>query len=117
MHEKVATRFGVSTARSPEQRFTTSTGGSDDTTIRLADGVNVFDAGALAPDVTVERADYRIISVDAGAKYRGIFLQAEYYNRWLDGFQANGPLPVGEIHDTGFYLQAAFFPMPKKLEL
>jgi hypothetical protein len=117
MHEKVATRFGVSTTQSPEQRFTTNTGGSDNTTIRLADSVNLFDTGALAPNVTVERADYRILSVDAGMKYKGFFLQAEYYNRWLDGFQADGPLPVGEIHDTGFYVQGAFFPVPKKLEV
>ena len=50
-------------------------------------------------------------------KYRGIFLQTEIYNRWLDNFKADGPLPVASIHDTGFYVQAAFYPMPKKLEL
>ncbi len=30
---------------------------------------------------------------------------------------ADGPLPVTQIHDLGFYVQAAFFPIPKKLEL
>jgi hypothetical protein len=50
-------------------------------------------------------------------KYRGIFLQTEIYNRWLDNFKADGPLPVASIHDTGFDVQAAFFPVPKKLEL
>ena len=30
---------------------------------------------------------------------------------------AHGPLPVTRIHDTGFYVQAAFFPVPRKLEL
>ena len=61
--------------------------------------------------------DYRVLSFDAGVKYRGFFLQTEYYNRWLDNFEADGPLPVGSIHDTGFYVQAAFYPMPKKLEV
>jgi hypothetical protein len=118
MHEKVATRFGVSTTRSPEERFTNATTAApDNTTIRLADSVNVFDAGALAPGVTVQQVNYRILSFDAGLKYRGIFLQTEYYNRWLDDFEASGPLPVGSIHDTGFYVQAAFYPVPKKLEL
>jgi hypothetical protein len=28
-----------------------------------------------------------------------------------------GPLPVRSIHDSGFYVQAAFYPVPKKLEL
>ncbi len=116
-HEEVATRFGVSTTRSPEQPFTNSSGGPDNTTLRLADSVNVFEAGALAPGVTVGRVDYQVLSFDAGVKYRGFFLQTEYYNRWLDNFQADGPLPVGSIHDTGFYVQAAFYPIPKKLEV
>jgi len=116
-HEKVATRFGVSTTFSPEQPFTNSSGGPDNTTLRLADSVNVFEPGALAPGVTVDRVDYRVLSFDAGVKYKGFFLQAEYYNRWLDNFQADGPLPVGQIHDTGFYVQAAFYPVPKKLEV
>jgi hypothetical protein len=116
-HEKVATRFGFSTTRSPEQRFSNSGGGPDNTTIRLADSLNVFDTGALAGGVTVQNVDYRILSFDAGMKYKGIFLQTEIYNRWLDNFKADGPLPVTSIHDTGFYVQGAFFPVPKKLEL
>ena len=116
-HEKLATRFGFSTTWSPEQRFTNSTGGPDNTTLRLADSLNVFDEGSLAPGVTVETVDYQILSFDAGVKYRGIFLQTEIYNRWLDNFKANGSLPAGTIHDAGFYVQGAFFPVPKKLEL
>jgi len=116
-HEKLATRFGFSTTRSPEQRFSNSGGGSDNTTIRLADSLNVFDTGALAKGVTVQNVDYRILSFDAGLKYRGIFLQTEIYNRWLDTFVADGPLPMTSIHDSGFYVQAAFFPVPKTIEL
>jgi hypothetical protein len=116
-HEQVATRFGFSTTWSPEQRFTTSTGSPDNTTLRLADSLNVFDEGSLAPGVTVDTVDYQILSFDAGVKYKGVFLQPEIYNRWLDNFKANGALPIGSIHDTGFYVQGAFFPVPKKLEL
>ena len=117
MHQKVATRFGFSTTRSPEQRFTQASGSTDNTTLRLADSVNVFDTGALAPGVTVDRVNYRILSFDAGVKYKGIFLQTEIYNRWLDNFTANGPLPVTSIHDSGFYVQGAFFLVPRKLEV
>jgi hypothetical protein len=116
-HEKVATRFGFSTTRSPEQRYTNASGGPDNTTLRLADSVNVFETGALAPGVTVDGVDYRILSFDAGVKYKGLFLQTEIYNRWLDAFRADGTLPVGSIHDKGFYVQAAFYPIPKKLEI
>ena len=117
-HAKVATRFGVSWTQSPEQRFTDGlTGGPGNSTLRLADSVNLFETGALARDVTVDTADYEILSFDAGLKYKGIFLQTEIYNRWLDDFAADGPLPVASIHDKGFYVQAAFFPMAKKLEV
>ena len=44
-------------------------------------------------------------------------LQAEYYQRWLDNFDADGLLPVGEIKDTGFYAQGSFFPIKQKLEV
>jgi hypothetical protein len=117
-HEKLATRFGIGAVKSPENRQTTSdTAAPNNTTLRLADSLNVFDEGSLAPGVSVQFVDYRVLSIDAGVKYRGFFLQAEYYSRWLDNFEADGPLPVGRIHDQGFYVQAAFFPAPKKLEL
>jgi hypothetical protein len=118
MHETVATRFGASAVVSPEQRFTdTNTGATGNTTIRLADSLNVFDSGALAPGVTVQNVDYQLLAIDAGMKYKGIFLQSELYSRRLDTFEADGPLPVGEIADRGFYVQAAFYPIAKKLEL
>jgi len=117
-HEKVATRVGFSTTQSREQRFTNSdTGATGNTTIKLADGLNIFEPGALAPGVTVQNVDYQILSFDVGAKYRGIFLQTEIYTRWLNDFDADGPLPVSSILDRGFYVQGAFFPVPKKLEL
>jgi hypothetical protein len=115
MHEKVATRFGLSACYSPEQSYT-GTGTPKNTTLKLADAVNVFDTGALAPGVTVDNVDYRVLAVDAGAKYKGVFVQFEHYVRWLDQFEADGPLPVDQIVDHGFYVQAAFFPVPKKLE-
>ncbi len=117
-HEELATRFGVSSTFSPEQRFTNATTyASENTTIRLADSVNVFDTGALADGVTVDRLEYRLLSIDAGMKYKGIFLQTEIYNRWLDDFQADGVLPVSDIHDSGFMVQAAFFPVKQTIEL
>ncbi len=117
-HEDIATRFGISAFQSPEQSFRSTTGGNpENTTLRLADSVNLFETGALANGVTIDTADYRVLAMDAGVKYRGVFLQAEYYQRWLDNFAANGILPVGEIKDTGFYAQAAFFPIKQKLEV
>ena len=116
-HEKLATRFGFSTTQSPEQSFRDSAGNPENTTLRLADSLNVFDTGSLAPGVTVDEAHFHVLALDAGMKYKGIFLQAEYYKRRLFDLKTDGPLPVDEIVDDGFYVQAAFYPIPKKLEL
>lgn len=117
-HEDVATRFGISGTYSREDRFSVVESSiPDNTTLKLADGVNVFDEGALAPDVSLDEARYRMVSADAGLKYRGVFLGAAYFHRWLDDFVADAPVPVEKIVDKGFYLQAAFYPVKKKLEL
>jgi hypothetical protein len=118
MHEQAATRFGISLTSSPEERFTDSTtGASGNTVIRLTDSVNVFETGALAQGVTVTNLDYELVAIDAGFKYRGIFVAAELYRRRLNGFVADGLIPHSSITDEGFYVQAAFFPVPKKIEL
>jgi hypothetical protein len=116
-HQKLATRFGISTVYSPEQRYTEIGVDPGNTALKLADSLNLFSTGALAPDVTVTFADYRVISLDAGFKYKGFFFQTEFYWRWLNGFEADGTLPVDEIVDHGFYIQTAFYPVPKKIEL
>jgi Phosphate-selective porin O and P len=116
-HEDLATRVGLSYFESPEQSFRNSGGSPDNTTLRFADSVNVFETGALASGVTIENVDYSVLAVDAGMKYKGVFLQAEYYQRTLDDFDATGLLPVGEVKDSGFYVQAAFFPIKQKLEV
>ena len=116
-HEKLATRIGFSSSFSQEQRYTNAdNGASGNTTLRLADSLNVFDTGSIAPGVTVDLVDFSVLSIDAGLKYKGIFLQTEIYNRWLDNFVADGLLPVTSIHDRGFFVQAAFFPIKQKLE-
>ncbi|RPI15995.1 MAG: hypothetical protein EHM60_03170 [Lysobacterales bacterium] len=116
-HEELATRFGMSYVDSPEQSFRDSGDSPENTTLRLADSVNLFETGALAPGVTIDEADYEIVALDAGVKYRGMFLQAEYYSRTLDNFLADGLLPVREIKDTGFYVQGSFYPIKQKLEV
>ncbi len=118
-HENLATRFGVcASGMHNEDRYNpTSNPSPGSTQIRLADSRLLFETGALADDVTVQSAAFRILSFDAGFKYHGIFLQSEFSTRWLDNFVADGPLPVSSIVDRTFYIQAAFFPIPKTLEL
>lgn len=122
MHEELATRFGVSTVWSPrEDRAAQPSQSSPDTTqIRLGDSLLLFQTGALADGVTVQTANFDLMSVDAGIKYKGLFLQTEAYYRKLNDFRlATGSLasPVQSIRDKGFYVQSGYMVIPRKLEL
>jgi hypothetical protein len=121
-HQNVATRFGFSYMRSPkEDRAAQPSQNAPDTTqIRLGDSLLLFQTGALGDGVTVQKANFEVLSMDAGIKYKGFFLQTELYRRTLDNFAPSAlslPIPVQSIRDTGFYLQGSFFPRPNKLEL
>jgi hypothetical protein len=116
-HEALATRLGFSFVDSPEQRFKDVDSAPGNTSLKLADGVNVFETGALVPGVTVTELDYRGAAVDLGMKYKGFFLQTEFYYRWLDNFRADGFLPMTDVEDWGFYVQGSFYPIPRKLEV
>ncbi len=80
-HEDLATRFGFSATFSEEERFTGIGEAPGNTAVKLADSLNVFETGSLAPDVTVSRVDYEGFAMDAAVKYRGFFLHAEAYKR------------------------------------
>jgi len=116
-HEKVATRFNLAYTRSREPRFAPLDDAARNTTLRLADSLNVFDPGAFADGVTVTRVTYHMTSAAAGMKYRGFWLQGEGYARRLGNFLADGPLPIRAVRDFGFYAQAAYMVVPKKVEL
>jgi hypothetical protein len=117
-HEDLATRFGVSGVTSHEDAFSDQISNvPENTTLRLADSLNLFQTGSLAPNVTVEKARYSMVSADAGFKYHGIFVGLAYFQRWLDDLVADGPIPVKQIVDRGFYVQAACYPVRYKLEV
>ena len=116
-HESLATRFNLAYTYSPEDRQASVGTPAGNTTLRLADSLNIFDTGALVNGVTVERARYQMVSASPGFKYHGFWLQGEGYGRRLDNFVANGTLPVGSVRDFGFYVQAAYMIVPKRFEL
>lgn len=117
-HDKLATRIGISTTHSRENRLNQiGTPSPDNTQIRLSDGLLLFATGSLAPGVTVTDATYQLLSTDAGLKYRGFFLQTEFEFRRIDDFVADGPLPLSVMRDWGFYVQSGYMVKPKKLEL
>lgn len=116
-HEQFATRFNLAYTYSPEERQASVGSPAGNTTLRLSDSLNIFDLGAFAPGVTVEKARYQLVSGSAGIKYHGLFLQGEGYGRRLDNFVADGPLPIGVVRDFGFYVQLGYMVVPKRIEL
>jgi hypothetical protein len=81
----------------------------------MSDGVLFFETGALAPGVTVAEADYDMVAVDLGFKYRGLALHTEFYNRLLSKFDADGPTPITSIRDKGYTAQLLYMVIPKTL--
>jgi len=116
-HEKLATRFNFAYTYSPEDSQSPIGSPAGNTTLRLSDSLNIFDTGAFARGVTVEKARYQLLSGSVGIKYHGLFLQGEGYGRKLDNFVADGPLPVGVVRDYGFYVQLGYMVVPKRVEL
>lgn len=113
--EKPLLRFGTSFTRSREDRFSNlDQSNPENTSIHNSDGVLAFSTGAFAPGVTVDKATYRMWAIDGGMKWRGFAINSQYYFRWLNDFEADGPLPLASTFDHGAELSASYFLMPRK---
>lgn len=117
-HDRPSLRLGSSFTFAPEDRL------SDlDTTLPensqtfLSDGTLLFETGALAPDVTVRLADFYLWAGDVGLKYRGLAVNFELFQRWINDLVADGPLPLGSVFDWGFDASVGYFVLRRKLEV
>jgi len=115
---KVRIRLGTAVTRSREDRFSNLDQSSpENTSLYNSDGVLFFSTGALAPGVTVDQATYRMWAADGGIKWNGLAVNGQYFVRWLDDFDADGPLPLDSTFDRGGELSASYFVDPKKVAL
>jgi len=115
---KLRIRLGTSFTRSREDRFSNLDQSSpENTSLHNSDGVLTFSTGAFAPGVTVDKATYRMWAIDGGMKWSGFAVNGQYYFRWLDDFEADGPLPIASTFDHGIELSGGKFVVPKKLML
>lgn len=69
---------------------------------------NTTDSSGL----TAVQSDIDTISADVNLKYQGLSVHGEYYWRGTDTDGASD-----KVNATGFYVQAGYFVMPKKLEI
>jgi hypothetical protein len=117
-HGKVALRLGTAGTLAREDRISDlSTASPENNSIFISDGNLLFATGAVAPDVTVQLADYRLWAIDAGFKFHGLAINAEFYYRWLSDFEADGALPLDSMRDWGFEASAGYFVLRQRLEV
>jgi len=117
-HEKVATRVAGHWSHSLEDKQSQpNTNGIENTQIRLTDGSIVFTPDLFGQGVTVNNVDYRMMSIDAGIKYRGLSLEGEYYRRWLTNFAGVNTGGIADITDNGYQLQSSAMAVKDVLQL
>ena len=114
--KKVRVRLGTAYTRSREDRFSNLDQTSpENTSLYNSDGVLTFATGAFAPGVTVNEATYRMWAIDGGMKWNGLAINGQYFMRWLNGFDADGPIPIASTFDHGAEVTVGHFVIPKKL--
>ena len=117
-HQQVATRLGAHYTHSREDKQTQpGTNSIENSQIRLTDGSNVFTQNLFGGGITVQRVTYELVSVDAGIKYRGFSLEAEYYWRHLGNFTGQNTGGIADIDDHGFQVQTSAMVLPKTLQV
>lgn len=116
-HQQVATLVGVHFTRSREDaQGQPDIDDFENSQIRLSDGTLLFSPDPFNTGGHIEKATYQMLALNAGVKYKGFHFEGEYYFRWVDDFVAVGPIPVTELYDTGFSLQASAMAVSKVLQ-
>ena len=117
-HENVATRFGAHYTHSLEDKQSQPGANAiENSQIRLTDGSIVFTPDLFGPGIAVATVDYQMVSLDAGVKYQGLSLEAEYYRRWLTDFTGLNTSGIANITDQGYQLQSSAMVVPKTLQM
>jgi hypothetical protein len=117
-HQKVATRLGGHFTHSLEDsQAQPGTNSIENSQIRLTDGSQIFTRNLFGPGINVDQVDYRMMSLDAGIKYKGMALEGEYYQRWLSNFTGTNTGGIANINDNGYQLQASAMVIQKKLQV
>jgi hypothetical protein len=117
-HQNVATRLGMHYTHSREDAQSQPGANTiENSQIRLTDGSIIFTPNLFGPGITVQRVTYEMASVDAGVKYKGFSLEAEYYWRWLSKFSGPSTDGIADIDDHGFQVQSSAMAIPNILQV
>lgn len=117
-HQEVATQFGIHYTRSREdQQSQPNTDTFENTQIRLSDGTPIFGPDPFNTGGEIDKATYQMVAANAGFKYHGWSLEAEYYWRWVDEFKTQGFIPVDNLYDHGVGVQGSVMVIPSELQI
>ncbi len=117
MHDKVATLFGIHATGSREDaQAQPGTEGFENSQIRLSDGTLIFSTDPFGTGSDIRQATYEMLAANAGFKYQGWSLEAEFYYRRVNDFDTTGPIPVSELKDHGFQIQGSTMLIPRTLQ-
>ncbi len=116
-HQKVATRVGWHFTHSVEDKQSQpGTDGIENSQIRLTDGSIIFTPNLFGPGITVNQVNYKMTSIDAGVKYKGVSVEGEYYRRWLNDYVGVNTASIPDISDNGYQMQTSAMVVPKVLQ-
>ena len=127
-HEKLATLLEVHYTYSREDaQEQPGVNAFENSQIRLSDGTLLFGPDPFNTGGNIQKANYQMLDLGAGLKWRGWSLEAEYYFRWLDNFLLGavnlidpaappGTIPVTSLFDHGFQVYASTMLKPDYLQ-
>jgi hypothetical protein len=117
-HDDLALRVGTAFTFAREDRLSDlSEAAPENSQTFISDGNLLFATGGVATGVTIQRASQYLWTGDAGLKYRGLAFNVEFFQRWMNRFVADGPLPISSIHDWGFDTSLGYFVLQSQLEI
>jgi len=117
-HDDLAVRAGTAFTFAREDRLSDlSVAAPENSQTFLSDGNLLFATGGVASGVTVREASHYLWVSDAGLKYRGLAFNVEFFQRWMNRFVADGPLPVSSMYDWGLDASLGYFLLRSQLEL
>lgn len=119
-HEKLATRLGVHYTYSTENRQNQpGTEAPENSQIRISDGNVVFTPGLFGTGINILDVTYHMAAVDAGAKYHGLSLDAEFFTRRVNHLRGDNValLSFDGLNDNGFQVQGSAMLKPQVLQL
>ncbi len=116
-HDNIAGMLGTSYTTSGEtSQSQPNANDPENSQIRLSDGTSVFGINSFAPNSQVLSAHYQMHSINGGLKYKGFSLDGEYFTRWVALTQVRGVIPVKNLFDNGFTIQASAMLVDRTLQ-